>query len=373
MGDLVLDAPTDTEEGAEEVIVAARRAKVRRSEPPQPAQPALGGNMERLGPESQALCQLLMGHISQKGAETTEKIDLLRGHLDSQIQRLDVKTDQLKTAAAEDSKEIRTLIKRNQEFSDARLAALEMAKGATGAGSTGGGSTTASLGSGNSVCLAASSQDDMYRPAPNRSCDGFPLPRERRTFYVGGFSFDSDGDRIKITIYAMIAAFGWLADTVAKVSASTMGSGGRIEMRSTKDMWDIMKSMKGNRKIDLAASAAGVLGGSYWFDIDAPRPERKWKRRFTGAVKTATKTYMSIHKVDNSVALPIFKPNWGSGVITYRNETGLNIRFIEPKGENGEFRATLASIPVLPGFDLNNFVNQINNGDFDNPPQMGVS
>ena len=53
---------------------------------------------------------------------------------------------------------------------------------------------------------------------------------------------------------------------------------------------------------------------------------------------------------------------------TDRSETGLNVRFIEPKGENGEFRATLTSIPVLPGFDLNAFVNQTNNGDFDNPP-----
>ena len=79
MGDFLLgdNAPTDTEEGVEEVAVATRRAKVRRSEP-QPAiataaQPVPGGNMERLGPESQALCQLLMGHISQKGAETTKK------------------------------------------------------------------------------------------------------------------------------------------------------------------------------------------------------------------------------------------------------------------------------------------------------------
>ena len=155
---------------------------------------------------------------------------------------------------------------------------------------------------------------------------------------------------------------------MAKVSASTMGSGGRIEMRSTKGMWDIMKGMKGNRKIDLAATAGGVLGGSYWFDIDAPRRERKWKRRFPGAVKTATRTYMNIHKVDNATALPVFKPNWGSGVITYKSETGLNIRFIEPKGENEKFRATQAGIPVLPGFDVNAFVNQINNGDFDNPP-----
>ena len=134
-----------------------------------------------------------------------------------------------------------------------------------------------------------------------------------------------------------------------------------------------MKGQKGNRKIDLAATAGGVLAGSYWFDIDAPRPERKWKRRFTGAVKTATRTYMNIHKVENSIALPIFKPNWGSGVIAFKSDTGLNIRFIEPKGENGEFRATLPSIPVLPGFDLTNFVNQINNGDYDNPPSDGVS
>jgi hypothetical protein len=300
--------------------------------------------MDKLGPESMALRQLLMGPIDQKGAQTEQKIDMLRGHLDSQIQRLDGKTDELKAAAAEDSKEIRTLIKRNQEFADARLAALELSKGAM---STGGGSTTASLGSGNSVCFAASSQDDMYRPAPNRSCDGFPLPRERRTFYVGGFASDSDGERIVVTIRAMIAAFGWGQDTVAKVSVSTMGSGGRIEMRSTKDMWDIMKGQKGNRKIDLVATAGGVLGGSYWFDIDAPRPERKWKRRFTGAVKTATRTYMNIHKVENSVALPIFKPNWGPGVITYRNETGMNLRFIEPKGENGEFWATQPSAKTI--------------------------
>ena len=236
--------------------------------------------------------------------------------------------------------------------------------------STGGGSTTASLGSGNSVCLAASSQDDMYRPTPNRSCDGFPLPRERRTFYVGGFPSDSDGERIIITIRAMIAHFGWSPETVSRVTASSMSSGGRIEMRHTKDMWDIMKGQKGNRKIDLVATAGGVLGGSYWFDIDAPRPERRWKRRFTGVVKTATKAYMDIYKVDNSTALPIFKPNWGSGVVTFKNETGLNIRFIEPKGENGEFRATLATIPPLPGIVLRAYVNQINNGDYDNPPNI---
>ena len=136
-------------------------------------------------------------------------------------------------------------------------------------------------------------------------------------------------------------------------------------------MWDIMKGQKGNREIDLVATAGGVLGGSYWFDIDAPRPERRSKRRFTGVVKNATKTYMDIHKVENATALPIFTPSWGSGVFTYKNETGLNIRFIEPKGENGEFSATLASIPVPPGFDLNAFANQINNGDFDNPANSG--
>ena len=121
-----------------------------------------------------------MGHIDQKGARTEQKIDLLRGHLDSHIQRLNGKTDEFKAAAAEGSKEIRTLIKRNQEFVDARLAALKLAKGAM---STGGGSTTASLASGTSVCFAASSQEDMYRPVPNRSCGGFPLPRERLSFY----------------------------------------------------------------------------------------------------------------------------------------------------------------------------------------------
>ena len=51
----------------------------------------------------------------------------------------------------------------------------------------------------------------------------------------------------------------------------------------------------------------------------------------------------------------------------------MNIRFIEPKGENGEFRVTLAAIPVLPGFDVNAFVNQINNGDFDNPRANDMS
>ena len=159
-------AVTDTEAGFEEAA-STRRAKVRRAEPTAAVIPALpaSGSMDKLSPESMALCQLLMGHIDQKGTQTEQKIDLLRGHLDSQIQRLDGKTDELKKAAAEDSKEIRTLIKRNQEFADARLAALELSKGAM---STGGGSTTASLGSGNSVCFAASSQDDMYRPAPNR-------------------------------------------------------------------------------------------------------------------------------------------------------------------------------------------------------------
>ena len=69
---------------------------------------------------------------------------------------------------------------------------------------------------------------------------------------------------------------------MSKVTAPSMGSGGRIEMCNTKDMWDIMKSQKGNRKVDIAATPGGAMGGSYWF-------ERNWKRRFTGVAKNATK------------------------------------------------------------------------------------
>ena len=55
-----------------------------------------------------SVSEILLAHIDQKGAQTDQKIDMLRGHLDSKIQRLDGKTDELKAAAAEDSKEIRT-------------------------------------------------------------------------------------------------------------------------------------------------------------------------------------------------------------------------------------------------------------------------
>ena len=117
MGDLFGDAAvTDTEAGFEEASTA-RRAKVRRGDPvAAPSALPASGSMDKLGPESLALCQLLMGHIDQKGAHTEQKIDMLRGHLDSQIQRLDGKTDELKAAAAADRKleRVSSVIKNSQ-------------------------------------------------------------------------------------------------------------------------------------------------------------------------------------------------------------------------------------------------------------------
>ena len=87
-------------------------------------------------------------------------------------------------------------------------------------------------------------------------------------------------------------------------------------------------------------------------------------------MENTTKQYMDIHGVENSVTMPIFKPSWNTGVVAYKDTSGLNVRFIQPKGEAGEFQATLANIPALTGFDLNAFANRINNGDFDNPPNL---
>ena len=66
-------------------------------------------------------------------------------------------------------------------------------------------------------------------------------------------------------------------------------------------------------------------------------------------MKNITKTYVEVHKVENAVAMPKFKPNWSTDVVTYKDTLGLNIRVTEPKGESGELRATLPIIPVFPG------------------------
>ena len=189
--------------------------------------------MEKLGPESTALCHLLMGHIDQKRSENAHEGDLLRGHLDGQIHRMDLQTKETKTAQTQESEAVRTLIRRNQEYTDARLVALELCNGAQS--SAGGGSAAASLAGGQSVCHA-SGNESTYRPFPNRSCDGFPLPCGRNTFYFGGFPSDSSGERIVISIKALIAKWKRSETLVLKTTAAGMHSGGRVEMTTTQAM-----------------------------------------------------------------------------------------------------------------------------------------
>jgi hypothetical protein len=161
----------------------------------------------------------------------------------------------------------------------------------------------------------------------------------------------------------MTAKEGWDAAEIKDIRAvGKYCSGGRVEFVHRDAMWQKMIRYKGGHRIDIEGDPLqGVIGGQVWFDIDAPRGERDWKKTFGKVVRAVREKYEAHNNADGAAAKKAINGNYKTGVIMWKEPvSGRNMRIIT---HNINFIAPMPNVPCLGDLDLTELVRKANEGE----------
>jgi hypothetical protein len=127
-------------------------------------------------------------------------------------------------------------------------------------------------------------------------------------------------------------------------------------------MWQKMIRYKGGHRITIEANAAAsVQRCEVWFDIDAPRGERDWKKTFGKVVRALRETYEAHNRADGAAAKKAINGNYNTGVVMWKEPiSGRNMRIIT---HSTNFSAPMPTVPCLGDYDLNELVRKANEGE----------